>query len=102
MLRILGVVSARGGSKRIPRKSLQEVEGVPLVVRAMCSARQAARLTRWLVSSEDSEVLALARSMGQGYALKRPDDLAGDLVPRLVGVMCRCVSGSDGRSGSSS
>ena len=81
MLRILGVVPARGGSKRIPRKNLQEIEGVPLVVRAMNSARQAARLTRWVVSSEDPEILALARSMGQVYALERPDDLAGDLVP---------------------
>lgn len=80
-LRALGVIPARGGSKRVPRKNLQPVAGVPLVLRAMYSAAASVRLAQWVVSSEDDEVLELVRDRDPQAGLRRPDALAGDETP---------------------
>ena len=80
-LRALGVIPARGGSKRVPRKNLRAVAGVPLVLRAMRSAGASTRLTQWVVSSEDEEVLELVRAQDAQAALQRPAALAGDETP---------------------
>jgi CMP-N-acetylneuraminic acid synthetase len=52
----LAVIPARGGSKRIPRKNLQPVGDLPLVLWTARAARDAERLTAYMVSTEDTEI----------------------------------------------
>ncbi len=77
MPRVLGVIPARGGSKRIPRKNLRLLCGKPLIWYTIEAAKQAKRLTDWVVSTEDREIADLALSYG-AYVVKRPDFLAED------------------------
>jgi len=79
MSRVLGIVPARGGSKRVPRKNLRLLGGKPLVVWAIEAAMKAQRLTRVVLSSDDEQILALSRGAGANVlALRRPDELSTD------------------------
>jgi CMP-N,N'-diacetyllegionaminic acid synthase len=77
MPRVLGVIPARGGSKRIPRKNLRLLNGKPLIWYTIEAAKKAKRLTDWVVSTEDKEIADLALSYG-AFVIKRPDFLAED------------------------
>lgn len=70
-------VPARAGSKGIPGKNLRTVDGVPLVVRAVTTARGAASVDRVVVSTDDDTIAALARDAG-AEVITRPPDLAAD------------------------
>jgi CMP-N,N'-diacetyllegionaminic acid synthase len=77
MPRVLGVIPARGGSKRIPRKNLRLLNGEPLLSYTIRAAQQARRLTDWVVSTEDREIADLALSYG-AHVIQRPESLAQD------------------------
>ena len=82
-LKILGLIPARGGSKRIPRKNLRPLAGQPLVVWTIGCAAQCLMkgvLDRLVLSSEDPEILDLAEQYGV-EAIERPKDLAQDTTP---------------------
>lgn len=79
-MRVLGIIPARGGSKGVPRKNLRPVAGVPLVVHAVRSAAGARRLDRWVVSTDDADIAAVARAHG-AEVLERPAKLAEDDTP---------------------
>jgi UDP-hydrolysing UDP-N-acetyl-D-glucosamine 2-epimerase len=77
---ILFLVPARGGSVRIPGKNLREVAGVPLVGRAIRTARAAASLLdgsghRVVCSTDDPGIAAVARAWG-AEVIDRPARLA--------------------------
>lgn len=59
----LGVIPARGGSRRVPRKNLRDLGGKPLVQWTV-EAAQRSRLTRVVVATEDPEIAALAIRLG--------------------------------------
>lgn len=61
---LLVLVPARGGSKGIPRKVLQPVAGVPLLLRTLRTARESGVAQRIVVSTEDSEIASIARLHG--------------------------------------
>jgi CMP-N,N'-diacetyllegionaminic acid synthase len=77
MPRVLGVIPARGGSKRIPRKNLRLLKGEPLLSYTIRAAQQARRLSDWVVSTEDKEIANLALSYG-AHVVERPESLAQD------------------------
>lgn len=73
----VAVIPARGGSKGVPRKNLRRVGGVPLVARAIATAREVAAIDRVVVSTDDPEISAVAREWGADV-VGRPPELAGD------------------------
>lgn len=77
MSEAIAIIPARGGSKGIPRKNLQRVGGVPLIGRAILSARAVPGIDRVLVSTDDEEIAAVAREWGAGI-VARPAEIAGD------------------------
>lgn len=74
---VVAVIPARGGSKGVPRKNLRRVGGVPLIGRAVAAARDAGRVDRVVVSTDDAEIAAIAREWG-AEVVERPRELAGD------------------------
>lgn len=74
----LGIIPARGGSKRVPRKNLRPLAGKPLVAWAIEAARAASGLSRLVVSSDDAAILKIAASYDPRLVLNRPSSLAGD------------------------
>lgn len=74
---ILGVTPARGGSKGIPRKNVTPLCGKPLLAWTIESAAASRLLNRYVVSTEDPEIAAVARQWG-AEVLDRPSELASD------------------------
>lgn len=83
--KIVAVITARGGSKSVPRKNIRPLAGKPLLAHMLGAALDAKRLTTVAVSSEDPEILAVARAWGRGRAalIERPPELAEDHSPSL-------------------
>src|SRR5664280_2360185 len=79
-LTALVVIPARGGSIGIPRKNLMPVGGIPLLVRAIRAARAAETVDLVVVSTDDDEIDAMARSEGV-MVVRRPPDLATAYEP---------------------
>jgi CMP-N-acetylneuraminic acid synthetase len=77
-MRVLGLVPARGGSKRVERKNLARLEGRTLVRRALDTALAAACFDTVALSSDDPEVLAEADDLPAVVRVRRPPELAGD------------------------
>ena len=77
MTRVLGLVPARGGSSRVPRKNLARLGGKTLVRRALETALAAGCFEMVALSSDDAEILAEAKGLDV-VALQRPSELATD------------------------
>ncbi|MEO5922172.1 MAG: acylneuraminate cytidylyltransferase [Pseudolysinimonas sp.] len=71
------VIPARGGSKGVPGKNLRRVGGIPLIARSITSALAATGVDRVVVSTDDSEIAAVAREWGAAV-VDRPRELSGD------------------------
>lgn len=83
---VFAVIPARGGSKGLPGKNLKTLGRLSLIGHAVASAREATRLTRFIVSTDDEAIAAEARRHGADVPFVRPDDLASDragMVPVL-------------------
>jgi len=85
-MRVLGVIPARGGSKRVPGKNLRKIGGKPLVAHTIQAAQGCPRLTRLVVSSDDEQTLEIARSYSKLLPLRRPAELATDVAPAIAYV----------------
>ncbi len=83
--RILGVIPARGGSKSIPRKNITPLGGKPLISYMVEAVLESGMVDDLVVSSEDDEILAVAKKYGEGKVrlVKRPSELAEDDTPSL-------------------
>ena len=74
----LGLIVARGGSKGLPRKNLRPLGGRPLIVHTIEAALACRGLARTILSSEDAEIIEVARGAGCPAPFVRPAELAGD------------------------
>jgi CMP-N,N'-diacetyllegionaminic acid synthase len=82
--RILAVLTARGGSKGVPRKNIRLMGGKPLIAYSIETALQVRdRLYRVIVSTDDAEIAEVSRQYGAEVPFLRPPELAGDKVPSL-------------------
>ena len=63
-LSVLGIVTARGGSKGLPRKNLAPVLGRPLLAYTAEAALQAKRLSRVVLSTDDVEIANAGQELG--------------------------------------
>src|SRR5438874_6705570 len=82
LMRTLGVIPARGGSKGVPRKNVRLVAGEPLLAYSIVAARESTLLTSFLTTTDDDEIMDVARSLGSPV-LRRPADLARDETPMV-------------------
>jgi CMP-N,N'-diacetyllegionaminic acid synthase len=82
-MRVLGIITARGGSKGVPRKNVRDLGGKPLLAWTAEAARDASRLARTVLSTDDPEIAAVGRSAGIDVPFMRPAELALDSTPSL-------------------
>ncbi len=82
-MRVLGVITARGGSKGIPGKNVKLFGGNPLITYTITAARSAHTLTRTIVSTDDEHIAEIARTAGADVPFFRPASLAADDTPHL-------------------
>lgn len=75
---VLALVPARGGSKGIPRKNIRDFAGAPLIAYSIAAGLQSKHVTRVIVSTDDEEIAAVARSWGAETPFLRPAEFARD------------------------
>jgi CMP-N-acetylneuraminic acid synthetase len=76
--RIMAIIPARKGSKRLPGKNLLPVAGKPMIQWTIEAAFESGSVDEVLVTSDDDDVLSLARDMGVEHIVRRPRELATD------------------------
>ena len=81
--RVLAVIPARGGSKGVPRKNLVQLCGRPLIAYTIEAGLSAKSVSRLVVSTEDEEIVSVARSLGADVPFIRPATLATDAAQSL-------------------
>lgn len=77
----IAIITARGGSKRIPRKNVRPFLGKPMVAWPIEAALQADIFDHVFVSTDDEEIAEIAARYGAQVPYLRPAHLADDYTP---------------------
>ncbi|MDY6876676.1 MAG: acylneuraminate cytidylyltransferase family protein [Chloroflexota bacterium] len=80
---VLGLITARGGSKSIPRKNIAQVGGKPLIAWTIGAAFESYSLSRVIVSTDDAEIAQVSREWGAEVPFMRPAELAQENSPHM-------------------
>jgi N-acylneuraminate cytidylyltransferase len=76
--KIIAVIPARGGSKRLPRKNVLPLNGKPLIAWSIEAAQNSKYIDSIFVSTDDKEVAEVSREFGVDVPELRPEELASD------------------------
>ncbi|KIA85249.1 cytidylyltransferase domain-containing protein [Flavobacterium sp. AED] len=82
-MRILGFIPARGGSKGVPGKNIKLLNGKPLLQYTAEIALESQYLTDVILSSEDTQIISVAKSLGIQVPFIRPLALSEDKTPTI-------------------
>ncbi len=97
-MRILGLVTARGGSKRLPQKNFRLLGGSPLIVWSIDVAKGIPEICDILVSTDKSAIAEIARDAGALVPWLRPAELATDTASS-VDVCLHALDWYEGENG---
>lgn len=79
--RVLAVIPARSGSKRIPNKNLVCLNGISLLERAVNVALRSKHIDRLIVSTDCEVIARRGREAGADVPFLRPQQLSSDETP---------------------
>ncbi len=85
--KVLALIPARGGSKGLPRKNVLEVGGKPLIAWTIAEAKKSKYVDRLILSSDDQEIIGIAKQWGCEVPFVRPTELARDDTPGIEPVL---------------
>ena len=88
--KILAIVPARGGSKRLPKKNLMDLAGKPLIAYSIEAAKNSQYIDDVIMSSESQEILSVAKKYGAQTPFVRPKELAED-ASRSIDVVIHAI-----------
>lgn len=74
----LAIITARGGSKRIPRKNIKDFLGKPMLAYAIEIAQKSNLFSQIMVSTEDQEIAEVAKKYGAQIPFMRSAETAND------------------------
>ena len=86
-MKILGLIPARGGSKGIPGKNIRLLGGMPLLQYTYEAGRKSGKLSALILSSDDPEIIAVAKNIGLEVPFVRPAELSGDATTSLEVIL---------------
>ena len=88
--KILAIIPARGGSKRLPRKNILDLAGKPLIAWSIDAAKNSQYIDRVILSSDDAEIIKVAEEFGCDVPFTRPKELAEDAT-RSIDVVTHAL-----------
>ncbi len=80
---ILGVITARGGSKGIPFKNIKPLGGKPLIAYTIDIAKKSKLINHLIVSTDDKDIADVCIKYGASVPFMRPAELAQDGTPHV-------------------
>ena len=81
MGKIVAVITARGGSKRIPNKNIRLLAGKPILAWPILAARATGIFDRIIVSTDSPDIANVAKDWGAEVPFMRPAELSDDYTP---------------------
>ena len=85
--RLLAVIPARGGSKRLPRKNILDFSGKPLIAWTIQAALESKYVDKVVVSTDDREISQISHHYGADVPFLRSAELATDEVSTIDVVL---------------
>lgn len=85
--KVLAVIPARGGSKGVPRKNVRLLAGKPLIAWTIDEAKKSRYIDKLILSSDDEEIIGVAKQFGCEVPFVRPQELAKDDTPGILPVL---------------
>ncbi|MDE6518601.1 MAG: pseudaminic acid cytidylyltransferase [Acetatifactor sp.] len=79
-MRKIAIITARGGSKRIPRKNIREFCGKPILAYSIEAAKESGLFDTVMVSTDDEEIARIARRYGAEVPFYRSERTANDFA----------------------
>ena len=79
-MKTLAIITARGGSKRIPRKNIKDFNGKPIMAYSIEAAVGSGVFDKVMVSTEDEEIAEIGRRYGAEVPFYRSEQTAGDFA----------------------
>lgn len=81
--KIICIIPARGGSKRLPGKNIKPLNGKPLIGYGIAAAKASQYVDKVVVSTDDEAIARVAKEEGADVPFMRPTELANDTAPTL-------------------
>ncbi len=83
---ILGLVTARGGSQRVPGKNIKAFLGSPLLAWTISVGKESGVLDRFVLSTDDTAIALVGKQYGIEVPFMRPAELATDTASSFDAV----------------
>ncbi|MBQ9119708.1 MAG: pseudaminic acid cytidylyltransferase [Lachnospiraceae bacterium] len=83
----IAIITARGGSKRIPRKNIKDFCGKPIIAYSIEAALQSGIFEEVMVSTDDEEIAEIAKSYGAAVPFMRSERTSGDYATTADVIM---------------
>lgn len=85
MRKLIAIIPARGGSKRLENKNIYPLRGKPLIHYSIEACQQSSAIHKIFVSTDSSEIASVSRQAGASVII-RPDELADDQTPKIIAI----------------
>jgi CMP-N,N'-diacetyllegionaminic acid synthase len=85
--KILAIIPARGGSKIVKGKNIRLLAGKPLIAWSIEAAKESQYIDRVILSSDDSEIIEVAKQWQCEVPFVRPQELARDDTPGIEPIL---------------
>ena len=79
-MRRLAIITARGGSKRIPKKNIREFCGKPILAYSIAAALESGLFDHVMVSTDSGEIAEIAKKYGAEVPFFRSETTSGDFA----------------------
>lgn len=80
MMSTLAIITARGGSKRIPRKNIRDFCGKPIIAYSIEAAMKSGCFETVMCSTDDEEIAAVAKKYGAEVPFYRSPETSNDFA----------------------
>ena len=77
-MKSIAIITARGGSKRIPKKNIKEFCGEPMIAYSIKAALDAGIYSEVMVSTDNEDIATIAKHYGANVPFMRSDKTASD------------------------
>ncbi len=83
--KVIAVIPARGGSKRLPHKNILPLNGIPLIAHSILYAQKHAFIDEVIVSTDSLQIAEISKQFN-AKVIQRPKEISGDFEPTITAL----------------